>query len=294
MSTNPDLWAQVLPELQLQMTQATFDTWIRDSTARICGDQLTVTVKNAYAKDWLENRLLATIKRTVARLTDRPLAVSFVVSREENADRRTGTDRDSSTPLRSARNDGGDGEILEMDRDLPPDCRFSVELVNFDPTTAGFVMTSNYAWHYWQPYFGEIERKDNPKARPVAWNLWIMLRTFPAAWSQYGRPEWPSIETLASMLVCGREKITGRASRGQVGVLSVLQNEGVIRIVKSGSGRDTIYSFRVQNVLPLLTPRQVTMLPPALQERHDREIARCKVDYEEWKQLPLLSLVSDE
>lgn len=283
MSTNPaDLWSRALSEFQLQMTQATFDTWIRDSTAKVSGDLLTVTVKNAYAKDWLENRLSATIKRTIVRLAGRPLEMAFVVGGDGDADRRTETD------------DDGDERILEVDQDLPPDCRFSVELVNFDPTTAGFVMTSNYAWHYWQPYFGEIERKDNPKARPVAWNLWIMLRTFPAAWSQYGRPEWPSIETLASMLVCGREKITGRASRGQVGVLSVLQNEGVIRIVKSGSGRDTIYSFRVQNVLPLLTPRQVTMLPPALQERHDREIARCKVDYEEWKQLPLLSLVSDE
>jgi len=271
------------------MTQATFDTWIRDSTAKVSGDLLTVTVKNAYAKDWLENRLSATIKRTIVRLAGRPLEMAFVVGGDGDADRRTETD------------DDGDERILEVDQDLPPDCRFSVELVNFDPTTAGFVMTSNYAWHYWQPYFGEIEKRNGSYTR-IAWNLWITLRTFPAAWSQYGKPEWPSIETLANMLVCDRERIIGRASRGkgrnyrkeQIGALNILQDERVMRIIKSGVGRDTLYSFRVQTVLPLLTPRQIAMLSPSLQERHAREIARCKVDYEEWEQLPLLSLVLDD
>jgi chromosomal replication initiator protein len=42
-----------------------------------------VGVKNGYAKDWLENRLLATIKRTLARLVGRTVEIKFVVWDEE-------------------------------------------------------------------------------------------------------------------------------------------------------------------------------------------------------------------
>jgi chromosomal replication initiator protein len=77
----PDLvWSASLGELQLQMTQATFDTWLRDSRFLKYEDGVFIIgVKSGYAKDWLENRLLTTIKRTVARLTGAPADIKFVV-----------------------------------------------------------------------------------------------------------------------------------------------------------------------------------------------------------------------
>jgi chromosomal replication initiator protein len=77
----PELvWSAALGELQLQMTQATFDTWLRDSRLiRYEDGVFVVGVKSGYAKDWLENRLLATIKRTLARVTDQSTGVRFVV-----------------------------------------------------------------------------------------------------------------------------------------------------------------------------------------------------------------------
>jgi chromosomal replication initiator protein len=78
------VWSAALGELQLQMTQATFDTWLRDS--RLLKEEdgtFVIGVKNGYAKDWLEHRLLATIKRTLARLTGRTVAVKFVVWSEQ-------------------------------------------------------------------------------------------------------------------------------------------------------------------------------------------------------------------
>jgi chromosomal replication initiator protein len=78
------VWSAALGELQLQMTQATFDTWLRDS--RLLKEEdgtFVIGVKNGYAKDWLEHRLLATIKRTLARLTGRTIAVKFVVWSEQ-------------------------------------------------------------------------------------------------------------------------------------------------------------------------------------------------------------------
>ena len=77
----PDLvWSAALGELQLQMTQATFDTWLRDSRLIKFEDgTFVVGVKNGYAKDWLEHRLLTTIKRTLARLTGQTVNARFVV-----------------------------------------------------------------------------------------------------------------------------------------------------------------------------------------------------------------------
>lgn len=81
----PDhIWSAALGELELQMTQATFDTWLRGSRLLKYEDgTYVIGVKNGYAKDWLENRLVATIKRTMARLTGRTVDVRFVVWSEE-------------------------------------------------------------------------------------------------------------------------------------------------------------------------------------------------------------------
>ena len=61
-------WQATLGELQLQMTRATFDTWLRGSQVISYEDGLfTVYVRHAYAVDWLQNRLLAVVKRTLQR-----------------------------------------------------------------------------------------------------------------------------------------------------------------------------------------------------------------------------------
>jgi chromosomal replication initiator protein len=66
------------------MTQATFETWLRDSRLLEYKDgAFVIAVKSGYAKDWLEHRLLATIKRTLTRLAGRTVGVKFVVGSEK-------------------------------------------------------------------------------------------------------------------------------------------------------------------------------------------------------------------
>lgn len=78
------VWSAALGELQLQMTQATFDTWLHDSRLLKFEDGMFVVgVKNGYAKDWLEHRLLPTIKRTLTRLAGHTVEIKFVVWSEE-------------------------------------------------------------------------------------------------------------------------------------------------------------------------------------------------------------------
>jgi chromosomal replication initiator protein len=73
-------WKATLGELELQMTKATFNTWLKDTCLVRHKDNLYVIgVRNAYAKDWLENRLRDTILRTLSTIASGPAEVQFVV-----------------------------------------------------------------------------------------------------------------------------------------------------------------------------------------------------------------------
>jgi DnaA N-terminal domain/IclR helix-turn-helix domain len=73
------IWARSLGELQLQMTRATFDTWLKGSQVIEAGDgHLTIAVRYAFAVDWLQNRLLPIIQRTVARHAGGDVQIKFV------------------------------------------------------------------------------------------------------------------------------------------------------------------------------------------------------------------------
>ena len=61
------------------MTRAAFDTWLRGSRVIEVGDGcLTIAVRHAYAVDWLQNRLLPVIQRTVARHAGDDVKIAFV------------------------------------------------------------------------------------------------------------------------------------------------------------------------------------------------------------------------
>lgn len=73
------LWRDALTELEMQMTRATFTTWLQGTTATLDGDQLTVHVRNRHAIAWLENRLHDLIQRTVTAHAGRPITVTYAV-----------------------------------------------------------------------------------------------------------------------------------------------------------------------------------------------------------------------
>jgi chromosomal replication initiator protein len=74
------IWETALGELQLQMTKATFDTWVKQTSVLAYEDgTFIIGVQNGYAKDWLENRLAGSIKRTLTSILNRSVEVKFVV-----------------------------------------------------------------------------------------------------------------------------------------------------------------------------------------------------------------------
>ncbi|MFQ5400992.1 MAG: chromosomal replication initiator protein DnaA [Anaerolineae bacterium] len=77
-------WKATLGELELQMTKATFNTWLKDTRLLACeDDEFIIGVRNDYAKDWLENRLHDTVLRTLSAMVGREVSLRFVVWSDE-------------------------------------------------------------------------------------------------------------------------------------------------------------------------------------------------------------------
>lgn len=83
------LWQAALGELQLEMPRATFDTWVRDAELLAYEDgAFIIGVQNAYARDWLQERLLSTVKRVLTRTVGSTVEVRFIVWQGEDSDDR--------------------------------------------------------------------------------------------------------------------------------------------------------------------------------------------------------------
>ena len=82
---NPSqIWQATLGELQLQMTRATFETWVKETHLVSHEDGLfVIAVRSSFAKEWIENRLLGLIKRTLTRVAGRTADVRFIVQPKE-------------------------------------------------------------------------------------------------------------------------------------------------------------------------------------------------------------------
>ncbi len=80
-SMNADqVWKAALGELQLELTRATYETWLNDARLVAYEDgAFVIGVANTYARDWLEHRLRPVVLRILTRLAGRTVAVRFVV-----------------------------------------------------------------------------------------------------------------------------------------------------------------------------------------------------------------------
>ncbi len=92
MLDHEQLWKLTLDALQLQMTHATFDTWVKDTHLVSQTDQkLTISANSEFAQDWLENRLYNTINRVISGILGHPVELEFVVSPATNDNEAAGS-----------------------------------------------------------------------------------------------------------------------------------------------------------------------------------------------------------
>jgi len=77
-------WQAALGQLQMEMSKAAFDTWVRNAELVTYKDnRFTIGVRNAYARDWLESRLSSTVTRLLSNLMESPQQVEFIVWHKE-------------------------------------------------------------------------------------------------------------------------------------------------------------------------------------------------------------------
>ncbi len=81
-------WQATLGQLQLEMSKASYDTWV--SSSEFLGyDEETqcfqIGVKNAYAKDWLEDRLSSTMTRLLTGMMGCPVTMKVRVWSAQSA-----------------------------------------------------------------------------------------------------------------------------------------------------------------------------------------------------------------
>ena len=75
------VWRAALGELQVSLSPANFETWLRDTYLVEVEDQrFRISVPNGFAKDWLESRYRPLISQTLARVVGYSVQVEFVVT----------------------------------------------------------------------------------------------------------------------------------------------------------------------------------------------------------------------
>ncbi|MGD0020146.1 MAG: chromosomal replication initiator protein DnaA [Candidatus Limnocylindrales bacterium] len=74
------VWRAALGELQVSLSPANFETWLRDTVlVDVDDNHFKIAVPNGFAKDWLETRYRSLISQTLARIVGYSVQVEFVV-----------------------------------------------------------------------------------------------------------------------------------------------------------------------------------------------------------------------
>ncbi len=307
-------WTATLGELALQMTRATFDTWLRGSrvVARDNGT-LTVQVRHEYAVDWLQNRLMPTIQRTADRHFPEGTTIRFTAGETPAS-----LPDDQTPPLEGGAGGGEDDDAQGYaDIDLITD----PALAAFDVEVAGWSKLHNYATDFWAELLGpaafltwlaikseDIRRNKTPLTPAMRFSVSRLARIAAGGNTQSITGVWRTCRSR-SILEHGQPCQHCQERDGQIttgadgrptcrywrpGAFDILQKEGIALVRRLGEGLQTSYRIKVFNALPLLTPAQALRLHPVTQEIHDRWLRRQDLDADNWERLTVATLALPE
>src|SRR5690606_35730285 len=75
------VWRAALGELQVSLSPANFETWLKDTQlVDIEDSRYRISAPNGFARDWLDNRYRPLISQTLARVVGGSVQVEFVVA----------------------------------------------------------------------------------------------------------------------------------------------------------------------------------------------------------------------
>ncbi len=292
------LWQAALGELELQMTRATFDTWLRDTqcVGYDDDDTLVIAVKNGYAVEWLENRLYTVIARTLHRLSGNGTEARFVIEERMPHQISAPSDVTGETSEDASNTVGILASILRQVIDPttrkllqeqiaalqgispePEDEPDIPQLDTYGRAGGGWYPVSNYADTFWKPYL---------KARK-AFLVYTTIRAMDknAANSEWTRLQHIPIREIMQRVPCSRNTVLGETRSGvyRPGALDMLREAGIVHIEAHGDGKHTTYYVSVVTKLPLLTPSQVQQLSDELQAQHRDFLVQHSIDPTPWE-----------
>jgi chromosomal replication initiator protein len=103
------IWKTALGEMQLLMTDANFNTWLRDTQVVDYQEgTFTVGVASPYAREWLQQRFASTVQRTLEGLIGEPVVPKFVLQPG------AGTERVTVKSIEVPREREHDGEMSRL------------------------------------------------------------------------------------------------------------------------------------------------------------------------------------
>ena len=315
------VWAATLSELRLQMTKATFQTHLEDAQFITTeGSTYIIQVRNAYAADWLQNRLQDTIVRTLSAIAGAETAVCFIVDGQPPETPTTTPPPPEFPDERPSRPTEGYGGHLSPDErqalidkidarersnghhhpDVPQIARANQEHKRGpkhrvphqkkrsgrgDQASIDVIERDPMKAHVETPHYAK--RFWQPLLGLNAFALWELLRSYYFFVKYYGADQ-PTITLLCDTLGWkDRRTLLGReateSSKGYEGAVQVLANHGILKHVSDGEGSQMVHHFRqVLDDLPLLTPKQVAQLSKAKQIEHEIFLSHYNFDMDEW------------
>jgi hypothetical protein len=203
-------WQTVLDQLQMEMPRASFDSWVRDTRPlSFENDTLTIGVRNAYARDWLESRLVSTVSRLLIGIMNRRVDVEFVVaqtqSEEDEPDEPDGKEVSISTDDITSIYD----QVVRPERAIYLPAYFRKHLAQLGP---------DLGWMYLgfrQAAYGEGARAGKKTARfsgkQIAALCGVTERTF---WNRLERPQtWEKLAGLVTPIYGEAEWMDGPQPR---------------------------------------------------------------------------------
>jgi chromosomal replication initiator protein len=100
------VWRAALGELQVTLSPANFETWLRDTAlVEVDDTRFRISVPNGFAKDWLESRYRSLISQTLGRIVGYAVQVDFFVGAVEGTGDDPGTNGNGGHGV-----GGGDGD----------------------------------------------------------------------------------------------------------------------------------------------------------------------------------------
>jgi chromosomal replication initiator protein len=80
--TNQELWQAVLAQVQLNISQANFATWFKNTEINYCKEgKVCVLVPNSFVKEWLKNKYNKNILKTLHELNENVKEIDYVIGK---------------------------------------------------------------------------------------------------------------------------------------------------------------------------------------------------------------------